>query len=192
MALEKKRFAPILCRALETVLFSPSRAALTSGAQRWHQSHEWYAESPSAAGLCHQAPAWGVLGQTPFRNPYIKHLLVQCYWCLSRTFILKKARSISLVGLQTLTPHKKDAHAPLIWNASLIIFWYTFCSPLLTSQHCFNYGLGSNRQLLHHWNKNARKQPRRICKESSCSNGKWWNSAQRHGFSFTKISYHEL
>lgn len=116
---------------------------------------------------------------------------VQCYWCLSRTFILKKARSISLVGLQTLTPHKKDAHAPLIWNASLIIFWYTFCSPLLTSQHCFNYGLGSNRQLLHHWNKNARKQPRRICKESSCSNGKWWNSAQRRGFSFTKISYRE-
>lgn len=87
---------------------------------------------------------------------------VQCYWCLSRTFILKEARSISLVGLQTLTPHKKAAHALLIWNVSLIIFWYTFCSPLLTSQHCFNYGLGSNRQLLHHWNKNATKQPWRI------------------------------
>lgn len=45
--------------------------------QRWSQSHDWYAESPSAARLCHQAPAWGVLGQPAFRNPYIKHFLGQ-------------------------------------------------------------------------------------------------------------------
>lgn len=76
----KKRFAPILCRALEAPLFSPSRAALMSGVAKVAPKscqHEWYAELPSAAGLCHQAPAWGVLGQTPFRNPYIKHFLGQ-------------------------------------------------------------------------------------------------------------------
>lgn len=50
---------------------------------------------------------------------------VQSYWCLSRTFSPEESRSISLVGLRTLTPHKKDAHALLIWNVSLIIFWYT-------------------------------------------------------------------
>lgn len=76
MALEKKGLHLSYAEHWK-LLFSPSRAALTSGAQRWHQSHEWYAELPSAAGLCHQAPAWGVLGQTPFRNPYIKHLLGQ-------------------------------------------------------------------------------------------------------------------
>lgn len=165
MALEKW-FAPMLCRALEAALFSPSRAALVSGVAKvvpksWLVCWVTQCSKALPPGACLGSPRTTSL-QKSLHQTFSR--AVQCYWCLSRTFILKEARSISLAGLQTLTPHKKDAHALLIWNASLIIFWYTFCSPLLTSQHCFNYGLGSNRQLLHHWNKNARKQPWRTAK----------------------------
>ena len=131
------------------------------------REHEWDAELLSAAWALSPGACLGSLRTSTALQKSLHQTFsraVQCHWCSSTTFILKQARSISLVGLQTLTPHKKDAHALLIWSASLIIFWYTFCSPLLTSQHCFNYGLGSKRQLLHHWNKNATKQPWRIAK----------------------------